>query len=153
MGANYPDQFQGIIFSVMQTNFDYDYTVYIMCVFVCVQGLKITLQDHQTEVDYLTSTVEQVFKKAPPEMCQRYRNEMDAIMTRWKCLTAQLDEHSCKIQEHIEQLSQFQVCLFVCMYVCVYQGDFFSFILSSSNFAVPRLRNHISGVDYLTEQK
>ncbi|XP_062373471.1 dystrophin [Sardina pilchardus] len=73
-----------------------------------IQGLKSTLQDHQTEVDYLTSTVEQVFQKAPPEMCQRYRNEMDAIMTRWKSLTVQLDEHSCKIQEHINQLSQFQ---------------------------------------------
>ncbi|KAL2102193.1 hypothetical protein ACEWY4_001361 [Coilia grayii] len=73
-----------------------------------IQELKSTLQDHQAEVDYLQSTVEQVFKKAPPEMCQRYRNEMDAIMTRWKCLTTQMDEHSCKIQEHIDQLSQFQ---------------------------------------------
>ncbi|XP_063072868.1 dystrophin isoform X2 [Engraulis encrasicolus] len=73
-----------------------------------IQDLKSTLQDHQGEVDYLQSTVEQVFKKAPPEMCQRYRTEMDAIMTRWKSLTTQMDENSSKIQEHINQLSQFQ---------------------------------------------
>ena len=60
-------------------------------------------------MDYLTCTVEQVFQKAPPEMCQRYRHEMDAIMTRWKGLSAQLDEHSSKIQGHIDKLSQFQV--------------------------------------------
>uniref|UniRef100_A0A673BJX7 Dystrophin n=1 Tax=Sphaeramia orbicularis TaxID=375764 RepID=A0A673BJX7_9TELE len=36
-----------------------------------IQALQVALAEHQGEVDYLTSTVEQVFQKAPPEISQK----------------------------------------------------------------------------------
>ncbi|XP_028837014.1 dystrophin isoform X3 [Denticeps clupeoides] len=73
-----------------------------------LQTLQVALQEHQHEVDYLTSTVEQVFQKAPPEVCQRYRTEMDGVMARWKRLSTMLEQHTLKIKEHMEKLQQFQ---------------------------------------------
>lgn len=36
------------------------------------QALQLALAEHQGEVDYLTSAVEQVFQKAPAHISQRY---------------------------------------------------------------------------------
>lgn len=36
-----------------------------------VQALQVALAEHQEEVDYLTSAVEQVFQKAPPDISQK----------------------------------------------------------------------------------
>lgn len=36
-----------------------------------LQTLQVALTEHQGEVDYLTSAVEQVFQKAPPDICQK----------------------------------------------------------------------------------
>lgn len=37
-----------------------------------LQALQQALAEHQGEVDYLTSAVEQVFQKAPADISQRY---------------------------------------------------------------------------------
>ncbi|XP_004086056.1 dystrophin isoform X2 [Oryzias latipes] len=73
-----------------------------------VQALQAALAEHQGEVDYLTSTVEQVFQKAPPDICQKYRAEMDAILARWRRLGSTLTNNAERIQELMAKLLQFQ---------------------------------------------
>ncbi|KAM6958012.1 dystrophin isoform 1-T1 [Tautogolabrus adspersus] len=73
-----------------------------------VQVLQVALAEHQSEVDYLTSTVEQVFLKAPPDICQKYRAEMDSIMARWRRLGTTLTDNTQRIQELMAKLLQFE---------------------------------------------
>ncbi|XP_028281420.1 dystrophin isoform X2 [Parambassis ranga] len=73
-----------------------------------VQALQVALAEHQGEVDYLTSAVEQVFQKAPADISQKYRIEMDAIMARWRRLGSTLAENSQRIQELMAKLMQFE---------------------------------------------
>ncbi|XP_037829862.1 dystrophin isoform X1 [Kryptolebias marmoratus] len=73
-----------------------------------VQALQVALAEHQGEVDYLTSAVEQVFQKAPPDISQRYRTEIDAIMARWRRLGSTLTDNAQKIQELMAKLMQFE---------------------------------------------
>uniref|UniRef100_A0A8C7L6K2 Dystrophin n=1 Tax=Oncorhynchus kisutch TaxID=8019 RepID=A0A8C7L6K2_ONCKI len=70
--------------------------------------MQVALAEHQSEVDYLTSTVDQVFQKAPPEISHKYRTEMDSIMTRWRHLSSTLGEQATKITELMAKLLQFQ---------------------------------------------
>ncbi|XP_053728438.1 dystrophin isoform X6 [Synchiropus splendidus] len=73
-----------------------------------VQALQAALADHQGEVDYLTSAVEQVFQKAPPDISQKYRTEMDNVMARWRRLSSTLAESIQRIQELMAKLLQFE---------------------------------------------
>ncbi|KAI9525953.1 hypothetical protein NQZ68_002501 [Dissostichus eleginoides] len=73
-----------------------------------VQALQVALAEHQGEVDYLTSTVEQVFQKAPADISQKYRIEMDGIMARWKRLGTTLTDNAQKLQELMAKLLQFE---------------------------------------------
>lgn len=73
-----------------------------------VQALQLALAEHQGEVDYLTSTVEQVFQKAPADISQKYRIEMDAIMARWRRLGTTLTDNAQRIQELMAKLMQFE---------------------------------------------
>ncbi|XP_034461275.1 dystrophin isoform X4 [Hippoglossus hippoglossus] len=73
-----------------------------------VQDLQVALTEHQGEVDYLTSTVEQVFQKAPSDISQKYRIEMDAIMARWRRLSTTLEDNAQRIQELKAKLIQFE---------------------------------------------
>ncbi|KAM9766235.1 dystrophin-like isoform 2-T2 [Menidia menidia] len=70
--------------------------------------LQAALADHQKEVDYLTSAVEQVFQKAPPEISQRYRAEIDTIMSRWRRLGSTITDNAQRIQELMAKLMQFE---------------------------------------------
>ncbi|XP_062236415.1 dystrophin isoform X4 [Platichthys flesus] len=73
-----------------------------------VQDLQVALIEHQGEVDYLTSTVEQVFQKAPQDISQKYRIEMDGIMARWRRLGTMLEDNAQRIQELMAKLIQFE---------------------------------------------
>ncbi|CAN9498333.1 unnamed protein product [Ophioblennius macclurei] len=73
-----------------------------------VQALQVALSEHQGEVDYLTSTVEQVFQKAPADISQKYRVEMESIMARWRRLGSTLTENAQRIQELMAKLMQFE---------------------------------------------
>ncbi|XP_047211782.1 dystrophin isoform X4 [Girardinichthys multiradiatus] len=73
-----------------------------------LQALQVALAEHQGEVDYLTSAVEQVFQKAPPDISQKYRIEIDAIMARWRRLGSTLTDSVQKIQELMAKLMQFE---------------------------------------------
>ncbi|KAM9327399.1 dystrophin isoform 2-T2 [Pholidichthys leucotaenia] len=73
-----------------------------------IQALQAALAEHQGEVDYLTSAVEQVFQKAPSDISQKYRSEMDTIMARWRRLGSTLADNAQKIQELMAKLLQFE---------------------------------------------
>ncbi|XP_013881860.1 dystrophin [Austrofundulus limnaeus] len=73
-----------------------------------VQALQVALAEHQGEVDYLTTVVEQVFQKAPPDISQKYRMEIDSIMARWKRLGSTLTDNAQRIQELMAKLMQFE---------------------------------------------
>ncbi|XP_069568938.1 dystrophin isoform X2 [Brachyistius frenatus] len=73
-----------------------------------VQALQVALAEHQGQVDYLTSAVEQVFQKAPSDISQKYRAEMDAIMARWRRLGSTLADNAQRIQELMAKLLQFE---------------------------------------------
>ncbi|KAM3585392.1 uncharacterized protein V6R79_016686 [Siganus canaliculatus] len=73
-----------------------------------VQALQVALAEHQGEVDYLTSAVDQVFQKAPPDISQKYRTEMDGVMARWRRLGTTLSDNSQRIQELMAKLLQFE---------------------------------------------
>ncbi|KAJ8003692.1 hypothetical protein DPEC_G00150960 [Dallia pectoralis] len=73
-----------------------------------VKIMQVALQEHQGEVDYLTSTVDQVFQKTSPEISQKYRTEMDGIMDRWRRLTSTLAERVTRLTELMAKLVQFQ---------------------------------------------
>ncbi|KAM6893218.1 dystrophin isoform 3-T3 [Lycodopsis pacificus] len=72
------------------------------------QALQVALAEHQGEVDYLTSAVEQVFQKAPPDICQKYRIEMESIMARWRRLGTTLTDNAQRLQELMAKLLQFE---------------------------------------------
>ncbi|XP_035768824.1 dystrophin-like [Neolamprologus brichardi] len=72
------------------------------------QALQVALAEHQGDVNYLTSAVELVFQKAPPDVSQKYRNEMDAIMGRWRRLGSTLTDSAQRIQELMAKLMQFE---------------------------------------------
>uniref|UniRef100_A0A672MYV1 Dystrophin n=1 Tax=Sinocyclocheilus grahami TaxID=75366 RepID=A0A672MYV1_SINGR len=49
-----------------------------------------------------------LFQKAPPEICQKYRTELDNVMVRWRRVFEQLEENIQKLQDHMTKLQQFQ---------------------------------------------
>ncbi|XP_054864358.1 dystrophin isoform X3 [Amphiprion ocellaris] len=73
-----------------------------------IQALQVAMAEHQGEVDYLTSAVEQVFQKAPPDISQKYRAEMDAITARWRRLGSTLTDNAQRVQELMSKLMQFE---------------------------------------------
>uniref|UniRef100_A0AAQ4PPR1 Dystrophin n=1 Tax=Gasterosteus aculeatus aculeatus TaxID=481459 RepID=A0AAQ4PPR1_GASAC len=73
-----------------------------------VQALQVALAEHQGEVDYLTSAVEQVFQKAPPDISQKYRMEMESVLARWRRLGATLTDNGQRLKELTAKLLQFE---------------------------------------------
>ncbi|RXM31709.1 Dystrophin [Acipenser ruthenus] len=70
--------------------------------------LQGSLQEQQSGLNYLTSTMEEVCQKAPVEISKKYRLEIEAILCRWKKLSAQLGEQCQKLEELMTKLQQFQ---------------------------------------------
>ncbi|XP_036396175.1 dystrophin isoform X3 [Megalops cyprinoides] len=73
-----------------------------------IQALQGTLQERQSDLDYLTATMEQVCQKAPPEVGHRYRVELEPIALRWRKLSELLSERAQTLQNLMEKLQQFQ---------------------------------------------
>ncbi|XP_051782196.1 dystrophin isoform X2 [Erpetoichthys calabaricus] len=73
-----------------------------------LKSLQGSLQEQQEGLNYLTSTMEDVCKKAPLEISQKYRAEIEAILCRWKKLSTQLGEQIQKLEELMTKLQQFQ---------------------------------------------
>ncbi|XP_052439429.1 dystrophin-like isoform X2 [Carassius gibelio] len=73
-----------------------------------VKAIQAAQKEHQGDVDDLNKMAEQVFQKAPPEICQKYRTELDNVMLRWRRVSEQLEENIQKLQDHMTKLQQFQ---------------------------------------------
>ncbi|XP_015219666.1 dystrophin isoform X7 [Lepisosteus oculatus] len=73
-----------------------------------IKALQVSLQEQQSGLNYLTSTMDELCQKAPVEISQKYRLEIEAILLRWKRLSAQLGEQSQKLEELMTKLQQFQ---------------------------------------------
>lgn len=71
--------------------------------------LQGSFQEQQSGLNYLTTAAEEVSKKAPVEISQKYRSELEAIVARWKKLTIHLMDQSQKLEELITKVQQFQV--------------------------------------------
>ncbi|XP_067896656.1 dystrophin isoform X2 [Heterodontus francisci] len=70
--------------------------------------LQGSFQEQQSGLNYLTSAVEEVSKKAPEEVSQKYRSELEGIAGRWKKLSVHLMEQSQKLEELMTKVQQFQ---------------------------------------------
>ncbi|XP_039238809.1 dystrophin-like isoform X2 [Pipra filicauda] len=73
-----------------------------------LKALQSSLQEQQKGLNYLSTTVEDLSRKAPAEVSQRYRSEIEVILGRWKKLSAQLVEHCQKLEERMTKLQRFQ---------------------------------------------
>ncbi|KAI4901901.1 hypothetical protein NFI96_022255 [Prochilodus magdalenae] len=73
-----------------------------------MMAIQAAQQDHQCEVEDLNKMAEKVFQNAPPDMCQKYRIELDNVMARWRRIGEQVEENKQKLQEHMTKLQQFQ---------------------------------------------
>ncbi|XP_033003093.1 dystrophin isoform X6 [Lacerta agilis] len=73
-----------------------------------LKALQSSLQEQQNGLNYLSTTVEVMSKKAPAEVSQKYQSEIEGIHGRWKKLSTQLTENCQKLEELITKLQQFQ---------------------------------------------
>ncbi|NXV78536.1 DMD protein, partial [Atlantisia rogersi] len=72
------------------------------------KALQSSLQEQQKGLNYLSTTVEDMSRKASAEVSQRYRSEIEVIHGRWKKLSAQLVERCQKLEELMTKLQRFQ---------------------------------------------
>ncbi|EOA99273.1 Dystrophin, partial [Anas platyrhynchos] len=73
-----------------------------------LKALQSSLQEQQKGLNYLNTTVEDLSRKAPAEVSQKYRSEIEVIVGRWKKLSSQLGEHCQKLEELMTKLQRFQ---------------------------------------------
>ncbi|NXG50725.1 DMD protein, partial [Psilopogon haemacephalus] len=73
-----------------------------------LKALQSSLQEQQKGLNYLSTTVEDMSRKALAEVSQRYRSEMELILGRWKKSSAQLVEHCQKLEEFMSKFQRFQ---------------------------------------------
>ncbi|XP_037232885.1 dystrophin isoform X9 [Falco rusticolus] len=73
-----------------------------------LKALQSSLQEQQKNLNYLSTTVEDLSRKAPAEVSQKYRSEIEMVLGRWKKLSAQLVEHCQKLEELMTKLQRFQ---------------------------------------------
>ncbi|NWU97197.1 DMD protein, partial [Upupa epops] len=73
-----------------------------------LKALQSSLQEQQKGLNYLSSTVDDMSRKAPAEVSQRYRSEVEVVLGRWKKSAAQLVEQCQKLEELMSKLQRFQ---------------------------------------------
>uniref|UniRef100_A0A8D0EDL3 Calponin-homology (CH) domain-containing protein n=1 Tax=Salvator merianae TaxID=96440 RepID=A0A8D0EDL3_SALMN len=73
-----------------------------------LKALQSSLQEQQNGLNYLSTTVEKMSRKAPTEVSHKYQSEIEGILGRWKKLSAELVENCQKLEEMITKLKQFQ---------------------------------------------
>nr|XP_033805580.1 dystrophin isoform X6 [Geotrypetes seraphini] len=73
-----------------------------------LKALQSSLQEQQGSVNYLSTTMEELSSKAPTEVREKHRSEIEGVLSRWKKGSAQLAEHCQKLEELINTLKQFQ---------------------------------------------
>lgn len=73
-----------------------------------LKALQSSLQEQQKGLKYLNTTVEDLSRKAPAEVSQKYRSEVELVVGRWKKLSSQLVEHCQKLEDLMTKLQRFQ---------------------------------------------
>ncbi|XP_070221540.1 dystrophin isoform X1 [Bos mutus] len=73
-----------------------------------LQALQSSLQEHQNDLNYLSTTVKEMSRKAPSYISQRYQSEFEDIEGRWKKLSAQMNERCQKLEEQMAKLRKLQ---------------------------------------------
>ncbi|XP_058042481.1 dystrophin isoform X1 [Ahaetulla prasina] len=73
-----------------------------------LKALQSSLQEQQNGINYLSTTVEEMSKRAPAGVSQKYWSEIEVILNHWKKLSTQLMENCHKLEEQITELKQFQ---------------------------------------------
>ncbi|MBZ3883031.1 Dystrophin [Sciurus carolinensis] len=73
-----------------------------------LQALKSSLKEQESGLNYLSTTVKEISKKAPSEISQKYQSEFEEIEGRWKKLSLQLVEHCQKLEEQMNKLRKIQ---------------------------------------------
>ncbi|XP_048719602.2 dystrophin isoform X6 [Caretta caretta] len=73
-----------------------------------LKALQSSLQEQQNGLNYLSTTVEEMSRKAPAEVSQKYRSEIEGIVSCWKKLSAQLVDCCQKLEDLMTKLQQFQ---------------------------------------------
>ncbi|NXD35708.1 DMD protein, partial [Copsychus sechellarum] len=72
------------------------------------KALQNSLQEQQKGLAYLSTTVEELSRRAPAEVSHSYRSEAEVVLGRWKKLSAQLADHCQKLEERLTKLQRFQ---------------------------------------------
>ncbi|CAD7681913.1 unnamed protein product [Nyctereutes procyonoides] len=74
-----------------------------------LQALQSSLQEQQNGLNYLSTTVKEMSKKAPlSDISRKYQSEFEEIEGRWKKLSSQLVEHCQKLEEQMAKLRKIQ---------------------------------------------
>ncbi|XP_062455961.1 dystrophin isoform X3 [Rhea pennata] len=73
-----------------------------------LKALQSSLQEQQKGLNYLSTTVEEMSRKAPADVSQKYQLEIEDILGRWKKLSAQLVDQCQKLEELMTKLQRFQ---------------------------------------------
>lgn len=74
-----------------------------------IKALQSSLQEQQSGLTYLSTTVKEMTKKAPSEIGQKYLSEFEEIEARWKKLSSQLVDHCQKLEEQMSKLRKIEV--------------------------------------------
>ncbi|XP_053057896.1 dystrophin isoform X11 [Acinonyx jubatus] len=73
-----------------------------------LQALQSSLQEQQSGLNYLSTTVKEMSRKAPSDISQKYQTEFEEIEGRWKKVSSQLLEHCQKLEEQMAKLRKIQ---------------------------------------------
>uniref|UniRef100_A0A8C9CVN1 Dystrophin n=1 Tax=Phocoena sinus TaxID=42100 RepID=A0A8C9CVN1_PHOSS len=73
-----------------------------------LQALQNSIQEQQNGLNYLSTTVKEMSRKAPSNISRKYQSEFEEIEGRWKKLCAQLVEHCQKLEEQVAKLRKLQ---------------------------------------------
>jgi predicted RNase H-like nuclease (RuvC/YqgF family) len=80
--------------------------------------LQSSLQEQQRGLNYLSTTVKEMSKKAPSDISRKYQSEFEDIESCWKKLSSQLVEHCQKLEEQMNKLRKIQVFLGFAFHIC-----------------------------------
>ncbi|XP_011376775.1 dystrophin isoform X2 [Pteropus vampyrus] len=73
-----------------------------------LQALQSSLQEQQSGLNYLSTTVKDMSKNAPSDISRKYQSEFEEIEGRWKKLSSQLVEYYQKLEDQMSKLRKIQ---------------------------------------------
>lgn len=73
------------------------------------EALQSSLQEQQSGLNYLSTTVQEMSRKAPSDISRKYQSEFEDTESRWKKLSSQLVQHCQKLEDHMAKLRKIQV--------------------------------------------